>query len=218
MQLYFAPLACSLATRICLYEANGDCTFTEVDLPAKRTRAGDDYLAVHPLGVVPTIRTDEGELLSENAAVLQYVGRRHPAARLLPEDDRGRGLMEQWLCFIGTELHKGIFSVLLDRNSPPEGARTYAMERGRARLDVINAHLTGREFVLDRFSVVDAYLVTILNWMAVTPLKLEAWPALAAYSKRLRKRPSVAKALEEELALYQEQKARHESVAAVAVR
>src|SRR5689334_14449271 len=87
MELYFSPLACSMATRIALYEAGAaaaDASFIRVDLKAKRTADGADFLAVNPMGQVPVLRTDEGELLMENPAVLQYVADRFPAAALAP--------------------------------------------------------------------------------------------------------------------------------------
>jgi glutathione S-transferase len=107
----------------------------------------------------------------------------------------------QWLSFIGTELHKGVFTPLLDPKAP-EGAKRYALELVDPRLQALERHLTGREFLLEQFSVADGYLVVILGWTQVTPIDLTRWPAVAAYASRLRKRPSVAKALAEERALY----------------
>ncbi|MCP3140978.1 glutathione S-transferase C-terminal domain-containing protein [Pyxidicoccus xibeiensis] len=212
MQLYFLPLACSLATRISLYEAGADATYVEVDPKTKLTRDGMDFREVNPLGLVPTIRTDEGDILTENAAILQHVAESFPKANLAPTDRKGRTQLQQWLCFIGTELHKALFNPLLD-NRAPEGVRAYALEKGKSRLDHVEKHLTGREFLLDRFSVADAYLVTVLNWCVATPIDLDRWPALRAYVTRLSERPSVAKALAEERTLYMEELARHRASA-----
>ncbi|WP_164018968.1 glutathione S-transferase C-terminal domain-containing protein [Pyxidicoccus trucidator] len=212
MQLYFLPMACSLATRISLYEAGAEATYIEVDAKTKLTRDGRNFLEVNPLGLVPTIRTGDGEVLTENAAILQHVAESFPHARLAPTDSRGRTRLQEWLCFIGTELHKGLFSPLLDAKAP-EGARAYALEKGQSRLAHLEKHLTGREFLLDGFSVADAYLVTVLGWCVATPVDLKKWPALSAYVARLWKRPSVAKALSEERALYAEELARHKASA-----
>ncbi|NOK15889.1 glutathione S-transferase N-terminal domain-containing protein [Corallococcus carmarthensis] len=201
MQLYFSPLSCSVATRICLYEAGAEATYIEVDSKTKRTQDGSDYRQVHPLGLVPALRTDDGDVLTENAAILQYLAQALPQAGLAPDDSRGRTRLQQWLSFIGTELHKATFSPLLDSKSP-EGARSYALERGTARLAYLDQHLTGREFLLERFSVADAYLVTVLGWCVATPIELMKWPALSAYFARLKDRPSVAKAFSEERRLY----------------
>ena len=115
MDLYFSPLACSLATRIALYEAGAEAGFIEVDPKTKHiVDDGADYLKVYPLGMVPAIRLDDGALLTENAAILQYVAERFPGAHLAPASGIERARLQQWLCFIGTELHKGIFMPLLD--------------------------------------------------------------------------------------------------------
>jgi glutathione S-transferase len=202
MDLYFAPLACSMATRIAIYEAGADARFIEVDTKAKRILdGGDDYLAINPIGYVPALRTDDGAVLTENAAILQYVASRFPAADLAPTDGIARARLQAWLSFVGTELHKGLFIPLLDRRAP-EGAKTYAMEKYRPRLDYLNDYLSGREFLLDRFSVADAYQAVVLNWSRATTIDFEEWPALKNYFSRMRQRPSIARALAEEGALY----------------
>src|SRR3954463_12055501 len=118
MQLYFSPLACSMGARIALYEANAAATYTEVDAHTKRTDAGDDFFAVNPLGLVPAIRTDSGDVLTENAAVLQYIAEQFPDAALAPKSGLARAKLQQWLCFIGTELHKATFIPLFDKSTP----------------------------------------------------------------------------------------------------
>jgi glutathione S-transferase len=201
VNLYFSPLACSLATRISLYEAGAPAEFTRVDTRAKRLADGSDFFAVNPLGQVPVLRTDEGELLTENTAVLQYVAERFPEAKLVPEGTLGRARLREWLGFIGTELHKAVFISLLDPKAP-EAARGYAREKVALRMGVLEKHLAGREYLLERFSVADAYLFTVLNWAAVTGVNLAEWPAVQAYHQRLLQRPSVARAFGEERDLY----------------
>ena len=208
MDLYFSPLACSLSARIALYEAGASADFVEVDSKTKRTSRGEDFVTVNPLRLVPTLRTDDQQVLTENAAILQYLGRRHPEASLLPADESGLMRAQQWLCFLGTELHKGLFTPLLDSKTP-EGAKQYARDKYLSRLDVIEAQLTGREFLLDTFSVADAYLIVMLNWTVPTAIDLSRWPAIKAYAKRLRERPSVARAMAEERDLYNTEQDRH---------
>jgi glutathione S-transferase len=210
MDLYFSPLACSMATRIALSEAGADAHFVEVDPKTKRTSDGADYRATNPLGLVPTIRTDDGEVMSENAAILQYVADRFPAAELAPPAGMARSRLQQWLCFIGTELHKGLFMPLLDRNAP-DAAKTYALAKGESRLAYLDRHLAGRDYLLDRFSVADAYLFTVLNWSSATAVDVDRWPAVKDYYTRMRQRPSIAKALAEERALYVAQQERHKA-------
>lgn len=212
MDLYFSPLACSLASRIALYEADADADarFIEVDPKTKRTMAGDDYRALYPLGLVPLICLDDGSLLSENAAVLQYVAARHPGANLGGRDDLERARLQQWLCFIGTELHKALFIPLFDQ-SLSEDAKARARDKSESRFAFLDNHLRGRDFLLDRFTVADAYLYTVLNWTGSTKVDLTPWPAIAAYHKRMQARPSIAKAFKEEFALYQAELARHKA-------
>src|SRR5215475_9822970 len=214
MDLYFSPLACSMATRIALYEAGADATYLEVDPKTKVVQNdGSDFRKVNPLGLVPTLRTDDGMVLTENAAILQYVADRFPKADLASEPGLDRSRLHQWLCFIGTELHKGLFVTLLDKKASSE-VKDYVLGKGLSRLDYLENHLKNREFLLDHFSVADAYLVTVINWtMATPPIELAKWPAVKAYYERLRTRPSIAKAIAEEFELYKAELARQKAAA-----
>ena len=214
MDLYFSPLACSLATRIALYEAGAEAAYLEVDPRTKVVQNdGSDFCAINPLGLVPTLRTDDGLVLTENAATLQYVADRFPQAGISAASGMERSRLHQWLCFIGTELHKGLFVPVLDKKAPPE-VKSYVLSKGLSRLDYLENYLKGREFLLDHFSVADAYLVTAINWtMATPPIELANWPSVKAYYVRLRARNSIAKALSEEFKLYQAELARHKTAA-----
>jgi glutathione S-transferase len=139
---------------------------------------------------------------------LQWVAEQFPAAGLAPPDALGRARLRQWLCFVGTEIHKGLFMPLLDANAP-EDAKRYALTKGEARLRFVADALDGREYLLDRLSVADAYLFTVLNWAVVTPVDLERFPSIKAYQRRLRQRPSFARAYTEERTLYAKELARH---------
>jgi glutathione S-transferase len=210
MDLYFSPLACSLASRIALYEAGAAARFIEVDPKSKRTLDGDDYREIYPLGLVPLLRLDDGSLLKENAAILQYIAALYPQAELVPADTVGRAQLQQWLSFIGTELHKGLFIPLFDQKAP-QGTHAHTLKKQEPRLKYLNSHLHGREFLLDRFTVADGYLCTVLNWTAPTRVDLAPFPAIQQFHRRLQKRPSVAKAFQEELALYKAEQARHQA-------
>src|SRR5215813_7812857 len=189
MDLYFSPLACSMATRISLYEAGAEANYLEVDPKTKVVRHdGSDFRNVNPLGLVPTLRTDDGVVLTENAAILQYVADRFPKAGIASGPGIDRSKLHQWLCFIGTELHKGLFVPLLDRKAAPE-VKNYVLEKNLSRLDYLENYLHGREYLLDHFSVADAYLVTVINWtMATPPVELAKWPTVKAYYERMRAR------------------------------
>ena len=214
MDLYFSPLACSLATRIALYEAGASANYLEVDPRTKVVQNdGSNFRDVNPLGLVPTLRTDDGLVLTENAAILQYVADSFPQAGIATGPGMERSKLHQWLCFIGTELHKGLFVPLLGKTVPAE-MKAYTLEKGLSRLDYLDKYLAGREFLLDHFSVADAYLVTVINWtMATPPIELTKWPAIKAYYDRTMKRPSVAKAVAEEFELYRAEIARHQAAA-----
>ena len=214
MDLYFSPLACSMATRIALYEAGHKANFIEVDPKTKRVLKDDsDFYAVNPLGLVPVVRTDDGVTLTENAAILQHVAERLTDSGIGAKPGIERSKLQQWLCFIGTELHKGLFTPLLGKTVPAE-VKDYTLEKYLSRLDYLDKYLQGREFMLDHFSVADAYLTTVLNWSIATPMiDFSKYPNVKEYLERMRKRPSIAKALAEEFALYQAEIARHKAAA-----
>ena len=214
MKLYFSPLACSMATRIALYEAGAEARYLEVDPKSKKVlQDNSDFRSVNPLGLVPTLRTDDGAILTENAAILQHVAERFPQSPIAAGSGLERSRLQQWLCFIGTELHKGFFVPLLAKKAPAE-MKAYTLQNGQSRLTYLENHLTGREFLLDRFSVADAYLVTVLNWTMVLPeVDLKNWPATKAYHKRLRERPSIVRAVAEEFERFKAEQERHKAAA-----
>lgn len=214
MDLYFSPMACSMATRIALYEASAEARFFEVDPPSKTVlHDGSDFRGINPLGLVPTMRTDDGVILTENAAILQHVAERFPDSPIAAGTGMERSRLQQWLCFIGTELHKSLFQPLLSKKAAAE-AKTYALENGRSKLDYLERQLTGRDYLLDGFSVADAYLTTVLNWTMVIPqLDLDQWPAIQNYHTQMRARPSVVRAVGEEFELFKAEQARHKAAA-----
>lgn len=214
MELFFSPLACSMSGRIALAEAGAEITLIEVDPLTKRLLAsGEDYRAVNRLGYVPALRLDDGTVLTENAAILTYIADAYPSAALAPpaSDHVGRAKLRQWLSFIGTELHKGLLIPLLGRDTPPE-VKAWALAKYGSRLAYLDDSLAGREFLLDRFSVADAYLATVLNWTQATPeIDLASYPNVEAYLHLMRQRPSVAAALAEEVPLFRAEMARRKA-------
>lgn len=207
LKVYFAPLACSLATRIACYEAGVDVDFVQVDTKSKRLASGADFRPINPMGQVPVLEIVPDLRLTENTAVLQYLAERFPAAELAPAGGFAAARFRQWLGFIGTELHKAVFVPLLDPTLDPA---THAYARGKAalRLDFVAAHLAGQDHLLDRFSIADAYLATVLNWAPYTGIDLAAWPSIAAFQQRIVARPQVARALAEEFALWKAEQRR----------
>src|SRR6201986_1373945 len=137
MDLYFSPLACSLATRIALYEAGAEANYLAVDPKPKVVQNDGSYFrAVNPLGLVPTLRTEDGLVLTENAAILQYVADRFPQAGIATGPGIERSRLHQWLCFIATAPHKGLFVPMLDKKAPAE-VKSYILGKGVSRLDFL---------------------------------------------------------------------------------
>lgn len=198
MQLYYAPGACSLAPHILANEAGLDLDLAKVDLAAKRTEAGDDYRSINPKGAVPALLTDDGELLTEAAVVLQYLADQAPSAGLLPAAgsfERYRAL--EWLNFVATELHKG-FGPLWKDTTPAE-YREIAKEVLAQRFSYLDPILADRTYLLgDRFSAPDAYAFAVLSWARLFGIDLARWPNVAAYVARIAERPRVRQALVEE--------------------
>jgi glutathione S-transferase len=214
MELYFAPLACSMSARIALAEAGAAINLVEVDTKAGRVLAtGDDYRAINPLGYVPALRLDDGTVLTENSAILQYIADQYPEAKLAPpaSDRVGRAKLRQWLSFISSELHKGLMTPLLGDKTPPE-VKAWTLNKYGPRLAHLDAKLKGRDFLLDRFSVADGYLTTVLNWTRATPqIDLSVYSNVRAYLERMRARPSVASALATEMPLFHAEVARRKA-------
>lgn len=197
MKLYFSPGACSLSPHIVLIEAGLDFTSERVDLREKRTASGADFRAINPKGYVPALALDDGSVLTEGPAIVQYLADLAPAAGLLPAvGDVERYRVIGWLNFISAELHKN-FSPLFNP-AASEGLTTHARKMLALRLAHVAEQLQGREFLGTRFSVADAYLFTVLGWVDIVKVSLEAWPVLQEYRGRIAVRPAVQQAMREE--------------------
>lgn len=199
MKLYYAPGACSLSPHISLREAGAAFDLERVDTKTHRTESGADYLVINPKGYVPALQLDGGEVLTEGAAVVQFIADRHPASGLAPANGSlERARLQEHLNFIASELHKA-FTPLFDR-SAPEAAKQAAPAAVARRLDHVERLLAdGRAFLLgERFSVADAYLFTVASWTGPTGIGLDRWPKLAAFVARVAARPSVQAALRAE--------------------
>ena len=197
MKLYFKSGACSLSPHIVLREAGLPFDLIKVDTKAGKTATGEDFRKINPKGYVPTLQLDDGQVLTEGVAIVQYLADRKPEAQLAPKAGSiERYRLIEWLNYIATELHKGTPPA----NSPPEIKE--AVREGRlAKYGFVAEQLAGREFLLgERFTVADAYLFTILTWSKGRSIELERWPALKAYFDRIAARPAVREALAAESA------------------
>lgn len=195
MKLYYAPGTCALAPHIAACELDLPLDLEKVDMATKLMASGGDFRAVQPLGYVPALALDSGLVLTEAAALLQYLADQRPEGGLLPNvGSEERYVALQWLNFIATEIHKG-FTPLFNRQTVPE-AREHAHKTLLSRLALVNQHLAGKDFVLGgRFSAVDCYLFTVLRWAAFVQVDLAAFAELDRYVAALRARPSVVAAM-----------------------
>jgi glutathione S-transferase len=199
VRLYFSPFACSLASHVAAREAGIPLDLTAVTLSSKRTADGEDFFAISPKGQVPTLRLDDGSILTENSAVLQYLADTAPSAGLLPAPGtRERYRVLEWLNYVGTEIHKACFATMFTPDSPPE-AKTWARGALDKKLAYVAKQLEGRAFAVgDRFTIADAYLV----WSLMLAQRVGATlaPPAAAYLEGIQKRPAVQAAIAAEMA------------------
>ena len=202
LQLYFYPMACSLSSRIALMEAGIEARYRPAHI-WKKTVLDDDsnFLAVSSKGAVPVLVLENGERLTEAAAVLQYIADLRPEARLAPPPgDLDRYRLQEWLSFVGTEIHKAfLFPTFWYKDDS-------SLAKPRARitqtLAVPSAHLADREFLVgDSFTVADAHLAWALLLLRPAGVDIAQWPSLSAYLARMQARPSVRDAIATEMEL-----------------
>ena len=194
MQLYFSPFACSMASHIVVREAGLDVQLVPVTLTTKKTAAGDDYFAVNPKGQVPALRLADGSVLTEGAAVLQYLADQKPDAGLLPPAGTpARYETIAWLNYVGTELHKACFAVMFSPDAPEE-AKAWARGNVDKKLAYVASQVDGRRVLAgDRFTIADAYLTWALNLCPMIGVVLP--PACERYLDGMKARPSVQAAI-----------------------
>lgn len=199
MKLYYIPGACSLASHITLRETGADFQLDRLDNASKRTENGADFLAINPKGYVPALELDSGDVLTEGAAILQYIADRNPAAGLAPAaGSLERARLQEHLNFLASELHKA-FSPLFNPKIG-EAEKEAAKQRVASRLDLVERTLAdGRSYLLGEvFSVADVYLFVVTGWGKHFGIELGNWPRLAALCQRVAAREAVQAALQAE--------------------
>ena len=198
MKLFYKPGACSLASHITLRESGKDFTLDGVDLMKKRLENGDDFFAVNPKGQVPALLLDDGTLLTEGVAIMQYLADSVPDRQLLaPVSSISRYKTLEWLNYIATELHKG-FTPLFRPDTPEEYKPTVRALLEK-KMQYVDAALKEGQWICgSRFTIADAYLFTVLRWAYAVKLNMYGLENIAAYMKRMAERPGVAAALKAE--------------------
>lgn len=190
MKLYYSPGACSLASHIVVHEAKVPVTFVKVDLKKKTTESGDDFKAINPKGYVPALQLDDGDVLTENVAVLQYLASLAP--ELMPREGMAKWHAIEALAFVSTELHKS-FKPLFDPGAPDD-QKSKARQLIAQRLDLMARTVGDRDFVAGgNFTVIDAYLFVMLMWSEKNGVTIP--PSLVRYAATMKRRPSVQAAL-----------------------
>lgn len=199
MKLYYLPGACSLASHIALREVGASFELEKLDKASKKTASGVDFLAINPKGYVPALSLDDGEVLTEGVAILQYIADQNPGKNLAPAaGSLARVRLQEHLNYVASELHKA-FSPLFNPSASP-AEKEAAKERAAQKLDVVEKLLAdGRSYLLgDTFSVADVYLFVVANWALPTGIGLDNWPHIAAFHQRVAARDSVQAALKAE--------------------
>ncbi len=200
MKLYFAPDTCSLSPHIVLRELGLPFELIRVNNRTKRSADGQDFYQVNPKGYVAALMLDDGRVITEGTAIVQYLADLRPDTSLAPPPASfERVRLQEWLNFITSEIHSG--SSPLFNAALPEEVKTLFRDKLRRRLDVVAQTLEKQPFLLgEHFSVADAYLFTVLRWMAPFSIELKYWPSLTRYMALIAQRESVQAALAAEAA------------------
>jgi glutathione S-transferase len=198
MKLYYAPGACSLASHIALHEAGLPFEIDKLNVPTKTTANGEDFMQINPKGYVPTIKMDDGSVLTEGAVILQYIADQSPNSGLAPKaGTMERYRLQEWLNFIGTEIHKS-FGPLFNKTMPEE-TKNNARNLLTRRLGYVEARLANKPYLMgDSFTVADAYLFVVVNWSGRAGFDLNPFPKIKEYIARIAERPSVRAAMKAE--------------------
>jgi glutathione S-transferase len=195
MKLYYSPGACSLSPHIVLLEAGAKFDLAKVEFPSKKTKDGEDLLAVNPKGAVPTLRLDDGDVLTEGAVIVQYIADHAGNTTLAPAPGTKERLkVQEWLNYIASELHKS-FSPLF-KPTTPDAYKAIVKSNLDKQFAYLDKTLAGKDYLTGKnFTVAEAYLFTIMNWRHMHKMDISAYKNLAAYLDRVGARPKVKEAM-----------------------
>jgi glutathione S-transferase len=198
MKLYYSKGACSLAVRILINELGIDCEYESVDLKTKKTENGVDFLKINPKGAVPVLDIN-GQILTENAAIQQYLADREHATSLLPPvNEFPRYQVIEWLNFVSTDLHKGC-GPLFNPNLSQEIKEQIFIPAIKQKLAFVDQHLGKNKYLLgNNYTLPDAYLFVILTWMSHFKIDVTQWVHLSHYFSELHQRKAIKKSLQQE--------------------
>lgn len=206
MKLYFKPGACSMASHIVLNELGLAYTLEQVDTARGVTQSGQRFRDINPGGYVPALALASGEVITENAAILEFLadlpaalGKTAPIQLAPPVASLERTRLREWLGFLSSELHKA-FSPFFSGVELSPAARKEAEAKLRKRLSLFEKKLSrsGDYLLGDRLSVADIYAFVILNWCQFIGVSLADWPAAFALWQKIGARPNAILAMQQE--------------------
>jgi len=198
MKLYYSPGACSLSPHIALHEAGIAFEAVMASTKSHKLQDGTDYYGINPLGYVPLLELDDGTRLREGPAIVQYIADLAPTKNLAPAAGTlQRYRLQEWLTFIGTEMHKG-YSPLFNP-AMPEEAKTIFKDKLKSRYQWLDGQLADKQYLMgEHFSVADGYLFTVTNWAKPTGVDIASCPNVQAWHARVAARPAVQEAMKAE--------------------
>jgi glutathione S-transferase len=198
MKLYYSPGTCSLASHIALYETGLQFETDRLIKTTKMTTGGENYMQINPKGYVPALKLDNGSILTEGAAVLQYIADQKPDSGLAPPcGTMERYHLQEWLTYISSEIHKS-FSPLFNKDAS-EDVKSHARSMLSKRLVYAEAQLADKPFLMgDRFTVADAYFFVVMNWSKIVGFDLAPVPNIKEFLARIAVRPAVQAAMKAE--------------------
>jgi glutathione S-transferase len=198
MQLYFSPGACSLASHITAREAGLSLDLKRADTKTKKLEDGSDYFAINSKGAVPALKLDNGQVLTEGVAIMQYLADQKPESGPRAEERHARALSRSGMAELRHQRSaQGLLAALESRRD--QAVKDYALTNLKKRFDWLNKQLTGKKYLTgDTFTVADAYLFVVMNWTKPLNIDLAAWPAIQEFQARVFARPKVQEAMEAE--------------------
>lgn len=199
MKLYFAPMTCSLSPHIVLRELGIAFELVRVNNQTKQTADGLNFLDLNPKGYVAALVLDNGSVLTEGPAIVQYLADLVPGNALAPANGTWeRARLQEWLNFISSEIHSGCAPLF--NAEIPEPTKTLFKQKLFKRLDYLSLALEEQDYLMGTFGLADGYLFSVLKWLPFFDIRIENWPVLAAYMERIEARPSVRAAMAAEAA------------------
>ncbi len=198
MKLYYSPAACSMSPHIVLRETGLPFELVQVNIAEHKTPDGANYRQINPKGQVPALQLDNGQILTEGPAIVQYLADLAPEKKLIPQAGSfERYRVQEWLNFTCSELHKNFGLIFKMREI--EGSKQSLSDAIVQRIGYVAQQLEGKDFLVgNAFTVADAYLFTSLSWCKFVGIDLAPWPAINAFNARVAARPAVLAALKAE--------------------